>query len=65
MLDPDEIQAIAARDQLWSSLRVLQPEIDALAEAQFTGTEREKQVIQVLARIVTAELQFRTENPKE
>ena len=60
-MDPDRLQAIAARDQLWSSLRTLLPEIEPLAEGHFSGTERECEVVQLLARIVVAELRFRAE----
>jgi hypothetical protein len=58
-MDPEEMQTVAARDQLWASLRVLQPEIDRLAEGAWDGSERERQIVQLLARIVAAELQFR------
>jgi hypothetical protein len=60
-MDAEEIQTVAARDQLWASLRVLQPEIDQLASSSFGGSERELQIVQLLARIVTAELRFRAE----
>jgi hypothetical protein len=59
--DAEHIQAGAARDQLWASLRALQPEIDQLARGEFSGTERERQILQLLARIVAAELGFRAE----
>jgi hypothetical protein len=58
-MGPDDMQAVAERDQLWASLRALQPEIELLAAGSWAGTEREKQVIQLLARIVVAELTFR------
>jgi hypothetical protein len=58
-MDPDDMQAVAERDQLWASLRALQPEIELLAAGSWAGTEREKQIIQLLARIVVAELTFR------
>lgn len=58
-MDPDQMQTIAARDQLWASLRVLRPEIDKLASGPFEGTEREWEIIRILARIVSAELDFR------
>jgi hypothetical protein len=58
-MDPDQLQTIAARDQLWASLRVLRPEIEQLANGQFGGTEREWEIIRILARIVSAELDFR------
>jgi hypothetical protein len=61
-MDPDHIQATAYRDQLWSSLRALLPEIHRIAGGEFDGSERERQVIQILARIVAAELQFRADD---
>jgi hypothetical protein len=64
LMDPDRLQAIAARDQLWASLRALQPEIQQLALGQLDGSERERQIIQILARIVVAELGFRAEETK-
>jgi len=60
-MDPDRLQAIAARDQLWSSLRALRAEIEPLADGQFGGSPREHEVVCLLARIVVAELQFRAE----
>jgi hypothetical protein len=60
-MDPDRAQAIAARDQLWASLRLLLPEINRLAQGQSDGSERERQIIQLLARVVSAELGFRAE----
>ena len=61
-MDPDHIQAIAARDQLWASLQALLPEIELLAEGGFDNSERHRQIVQVLARIVVAELNFRKED---
>jgi hypothetical protein len=63
-MDPDRIQALAYRDQLWASLPALLPEINRLAEGNLDGSERERQLIQVLARVVTAELQFRAEESR-
>ena len=60
-MDPDHLQAISERDQLWSSLRALRPEIERLADGAFDGSEREQQLIRLLARIVAAELQFRAD----
>jgi hypothetical protein len=60
-MDADDLQAIAARDQFWASLRVLLPEIRQLAEGHFAGSEREQQLTQLLARVVVAELTFRSE----
>jgi hypothetical protein len=64
-MDADRLQAIAARDQLWASLRTLLPEIDRLAQGQWENSERERQIILLLARIVSAELGFRAEEAKE
>jgi hypothetical protein len=63
-MDPDHLQAIAARDQLWASLRTLRAEIDRLAQGHLDGSERERQIIQLLARIVAAELAFRADEAK-
>jgi hypothetical protein len=60
-MDPDHIQAIAARDQLWSSLRSLRADIERLADGHFDGTQRDLQIAQLLARIVSAEMKFRDE----
>ena len=62
-MDEDHLQAIAARDQLWSSLRVLRSEIERLAAGDFhDDSPRHREVVQLLARIVVAELQFRAEH---
>jgi hypothetical protein len=58
-MDPEHLRTVAARDQLWASLRALLPEIDLLAHGSFEGTDRERQIIQLVARIVSAELGFR------
>jgi hypothetical protein len=60
-MDPDKAQTIAARDQLWASLRQLQAEIDRLATGDSDGSQRERQVIQLLARVVSAELGYRAD----
>jgi hypothetical protein len=60
-MDPEHIQAIAERDQLWSSLRSLLPEIEQLAQGRLADSERERQLIVLLARIVVEELRFRAE----
>jgi hypothetical protein len=65
-MDPDQAQEIAERDQLWASLRALRPEIDRLAAGEFDDSERQRQVILVLARIVQAEMNFRSRTaPRE
>ena len=64
-MDPEELQTIAARDQLWSSLRALLPEINGIASGQLDGSPRQKQLIQVIARIVAAELTFRRNDARD
>ena len=61
-MDSDRLQSIAARDQLWASLGPLRPEIEQIAQGQFEGSARERQVLQILARIVAAELQYRADS---
>jgi hypothetical protein len=63
-MESDHLQAIAARDQLWASLRALKPEIDKIALGDFDDSERQRQIMLLLARIVIAELAFRTEETK-
>jgi hypothetical protein len=58
-MNPDDAQALAFRDQLWASLPALLPEIKRLAAADFDGSERQRQLVQVVARVVMAELEFR------
>jgi hypothetical protein len=60
-MDEEHLRASAARDQFWSSLRTLLPEIQRLAAGQFENTQREKEVAQLLARAVLAELSFQAE----
>jgi hypothetical protein len=64
-MNPDDLQTVAARDQLWASLRALRPDIDRLAAGEFGGSQREWDLIRLLARIVAAELAFRHDNPPE
>ena len=58
-MDADQAREISERDQLWASLRALRPEIDRLAGGEFDGSDRQKQLVIVLARIVAAEMSFR------
>ena len=58
-MDPDEAQDISERDQLWASLRALRAEIDRLGAGEFDGSDRQRQVLVLLARIVAAELDYR------
>ena len=58
-MDSDQAQEVSERDQLWASLRALRPEIDRLAAGEFEPSERQAQVVILLARIVAAEMNFR------
>ena len=58
-MDPEQAKQTSERDQLWASLRLLRPEIDRLGAGQFDSTERQQQIILLLARIVAAEMDFR------
>lgn len=59
-MEPDNAQEQSERDQLWASLRQLRGEIEAMAATDFVArSERELQMVQVLARVVAAELDFR------
>jgi hypothetical protein len=64
-MDADRARAISERDQLWASLRALLPEIERIAQGHFEGTERERQVVSILARITVAELGLRAEGPAD
>lgn len=60
-MDQNHLQEIAQRDQLWASLRALQAEIEQIAAGELTGSARERQLIQILGRVVASELKFRAE----
>jgi hypothetical protein len=62
-MDPEQAQEISERDQLWASLRALRPEIDRLAAGEFDASERQRQIILLLAQIVKAEMDFRAHGP--
>jgi hypothetical protein len=61
-MDSDHLQEISERDQLWASLRDLRPEIERLAAGEFDGSERQAQLVVLLARIVAAEMTFRAKD---
>ena len=63
-MEPERLQAIAARDQLWSSLRALLPDIERLAGGGFDGGDRDRQLLVLLARIVSQELRFRADEAR-
>lgn len=58
-MDPGRARESAQRDQLWASLRVLRPEIERLAAGELERSERQRQIVVLLARIVAAEMDFR------
>ncbi len=58
-MEPSQAQESSERDQLWASLRALRPEIDRLAAEEFDSSERQRQLVVVLARIVAAEMDYR------
>ena len=58
-MEPSEAQRSSERDQLWASLRKLRPEIDRLAAGELEPSERQQQIVILLARIVAAEMDFR------
>jgi hypothetical protein len=58
-MDQDHAQEISERDQLWASLRALRPEIDRLAAGEFDDSERQRKLVLLISRIVTAEMDFR------
>jgi hypothetical protein len=58
-MDSSEAQETSERDQLWASLRPLRPEIERLAAGEFDGSERQRQLVGILAQIVAAEMTFR------
>jgi transposase len=59
MMDPIRARETSERDQLWASLRALGPQIERLAAGEFDGSELQRQLVTVLARIVAAEMSFR------
>ncbi|MHB1422104.1 MAG: hypothetical protein ACYC3I_02685 [Gemmataceae bacterium] len=61
-MEPEQAQESSERDQLWASLRALRPEIERLAAGQFDSSERQRQIIAVLARIVVAEMDYRAKD---
>jgi hypothetical protein len=59
-MNADDQQAISERDQLWASLRALQPEIERLAAGDVDdNTQRQRLLSIMLGKIVLAELKFR------
>jgi hypothetical protein len=58
-VDGEQARESSERDQLWASLRALRAEIDNLAAGAPVETERQRQLVLVLAKITAAELDFR------
>ena len=58
-MEPERAREISERDQLWASLRVLRGHIDRLGAGDYDGSEGQKKIITLLARIVAAEMDFR------
>ena len=58
-MDPEQARETSERDQLWASLRTLRAEINNLAAGAPVESERQRQLVMVLARITLAELDFR------
>ena len=59
-MDSDSLREISERDQLWASLRDLRGEIQRIASGEFDGSDRQRQLLVLLARIVAAEMDFRS-----
>jgi hypothetical protein len=64
-MDPSDAQETSERDQLWASLRALRPQIDRLAAGDLDGSEVQRQICILLARIVVAELGYRAREAGE
>lgn len=63
-MDADKAQEASEREQLWAHLPKLRPMIEALAAGTFAGTDPERQLVQVLALVITTELKFRERDAK-
>jgi hypothetical protein len=59
-MEPISSEHESERNQLWDSLKALRPEIDRLALGEFEGSPRDLKMVVLLARIVGAELDFRS-----
>jgi hypothetical protein len=64
-MEPNEAMESSERDQLWASLRALRPQIDRLAAGDLDGSEVQRQISILLARIVVAELGYRAREAGE
>ena len=52
-------QEEADRRELWAELKTLRPDILRLASGGYDASERDGQIVALLARIVAAEMDFR------
>ncbi len=62
-MNADQAQEISERDQLWTSLHALRPEIEQLAAGAFDPAKEHEKLVALLARIVIAEMDFRDRSP--
>jgi hypothetical protein len=58
-MEPEHTQESSERDELWLSLRALRPDIIRLGMGEWDASERQQQIVSLLARIVLAEIDFR------
>lgn len=63
-MDANEAQETSERDQLWASLRPLRAQIDRLTMGEFDGSEWQRQLVTIIARIVAAEMDYRSRESK-
>jgi hypothetical protein len=59
-MEPLRPEEETQRNDLWDSLKALRAEIDRLALGEFEGSPRDLKMVMLLARIVGAELDFRS-----
>jgi hypothetical protein len=64
-VEHDERTDTDDRDELWLSLRALRIDIDRLAAGDYDGSDRQRQILTLLARIVAAEIDFRETRAQE
>lgn len=58
-MNADNARDSSERDQLWASLRALKPHILRLANGEWEDSETQRQLVVLLARIVSAEMDYR------
>lgn len=57
-MDPHQ-KEISERDQLWASLRALRADLERLVAGEFDNSDRQRQIVRLLARIIVSEMDFR------